>query len=83
MSYGWRPGSESNRRTRLCRPLHDHSATWPSVGSRAIVRCRHDRDDVLSLFVASGSAILAIERSPAVYGVTVKNKNPGRPEVSW
>ena len=25
----WRPGSESNRRTRLCRPLHDHSATWP------------------------------------------------------
>ena len=30
-STGWRPGSESNRRTRLCRPLHDHSATWPSV----------------------------------------------------
>src|SRR5690348_3687196 len=28
---GWRPRSESNRRTRLCRPLHDHSATWPSV----------------------------------------------------
>ncbi len=25
----WRPGSESNRRTRLCRPLHDHSATRP------------------------------------------------------
>ena len=22
----WRLGSESNRRTRLCRPLHDHSA---------------------------------------------------------
>ena len=28
----WRPGSESNRRTRLCRPLHDHSATWPYLG---------------------------------------------------
>jgi hypothetical protein len=30
-SFGkvWRPGSESNRRTRLCRPLHDHSATRP------------------------------------------------------
>ena len=26
----WRLGSESNRRTRLCRPLHDHSATQPS-----------------------------------------------------
>ncbi len=26
---GWRPGSELNRRTRLCRPLHDHSATRP------------------------------------------------------
>src|SRR6186713_142078 len=25
----WRPGSELNRRTRLCRPLHNHSATWP------------------------------------------------------
>ena len=26
----WRRGSESNRRTRLCRPLHNHSATPPS-----------------------------------------------------
>jgi hypothetical protein len=26
----WRRGSESNRRRRLCRPLHDHSATPPS-----------------------------------------------------
>ncbi len=26
-SARWRLGSESNRRTRLCRPLHDHSAT--------------------------------------------------------
>lgn len=25
----WRLGPESNRRTRLCRPLHDHSATQP------------------------------------------------------
>src|SRR5690606_3098763 len=25
----WRLGSESNRRTRLCRPLHNHSATQP------------------------------------------------------
>ena len=29
LKSAWRPGSESNRRTRLCRPLHDHSATWP------------------------------------------------------
>src|SRR5262245_5663517 len=27
----WRRGSESNRRTRLCRPLHDHSATPPRI----------------------------------------------------
>ena len=27
----WRLRSESNRRTRLCRPLHDHSATQPAV----------------------------------------------------
>ena len=28
----WRLRSESNRRTRLCRPLHDHSATQPGGG---------------------------------------------------
>jgi hypothetical protein len=27
----WRLGPELNRRTRLCRPLHDHSATQPNV----------------------------------------------------
>ncbi len=27
----WRQGPESNRRTRLCRPLHNHSATPPRV----------------------------------------------------
>ena len=27
----WRRGSESNRRRRLCRPLHDHSATPPGM----------------------------------------------------
>ena len=30
----WRPGSELNRRTRLCRPLHNHSATWPCLCTR-------------------------------------------------
>lgn len=29
VSDRWRRGSESNRRRRLCRPLHDHSATPP------------------------------------------------------
>lgn len=32
----WRPGSESNRRTRLCRPLHDHSATRPILKTTAL-----------------------------------------------
>ena len=31
----WRRGSESNRRPRLCRPLHDHSATPPGGARRA------------------------------------------------
>src|SRR6267143_863078 len=31
---GWRRGSESNRRLRLCRPLHDHSATPPYAGNQ-------------------------------------------------
>ena len=27
----WRPGPESNRRTRICSPLHSHSATGPAL----------------------------------------------------
>src|SRR5262249_15781109 len=30
----WRRGAESNRRRRLCRPLHDHSATPPGGTNR-------------------------------------------------
>ena len=33
-SRHWRLRSESNRRTRLCRPLHDHSATQPGTINR-------------------------------------------------
>ena len=29
IQYEWRRGAESNRCTRLCRPLHNHSATPP------------------------------------------------------
>ena len=38
-AHKWRPGSESNRRTRLCRPLHDHSATWPSHSAASLAAC--------------------------------------------
>ncbi len=34
----WRRGSESNRRRRLCRPLHDHSATPPGASSCVVGR---------------------------------------------
>ena len=34
VAENWRRESESNRRTRLCRPLHDHSAIPPSGGAR-------------------------------------------------
>src|ERR1700674_5008983 len=38
----WRRGSESNRRTRLCRPLHDHSATPPGgIAQRTKTARRH------------------------------------------
>ena len=36
----WRLGSESNRRTRSCSPLHDHSATEPLGGVGAGNRVR-------------------------------------------
>lgn len=35
----WRPGSESNRRTRICSPLHDHSATRPGDCALCPDRC--------------------------------------------
>lgn len=34
----WRLRPESNRRTRLCRPLHDHSATQPCNEKRGLER---------------------------------------------
>ena len=33
-SQGWRPRSESNRRRRICNPLHNHSATRPEYLSQ-------------------------------------------------
>ena len=33
----WRLGSESNRRKRCCRPLHDHSATQPHGADDSLV----------------------------------------------
>ena len=50
-SEGWRPRPELNRGKRFCRPLRNHSATWPSgamgSGSRRIRQCpthpRHQR----------------------------------------
>ena len=32
----WRSGPESNRHTRICSPMHHHSATGPPVAVRAI-----------------------------------------------
>ncbi len=37
----WRRGSESNRRTRSCSPLHDHSATAPKCYNNRS-SCRKD-----------------------------------------
>lgn len=34
MCIRWRPGSELNRRTRICSPLHNHSATRPMAIAR-------------------------------------------------
>src|SRR5690606_13556291 len=29
VTFEWRRGSESNRRSRICNPVHNHSATAP------------------------------------------------------
>ena len=36
----WRPRPELNRGKRFCRPLRNHSATWPSEGSSLNVYSR-------------------------------------------
>src|SRR5262245_50019376 len=38
LASSWRRGSESNRRRRLCRPLHDHSATPPDYKKSKLKR---------------------------------------------
>jgi hypothetical protein len=44
----WRRGSESNRRPRLCRPLHNHSATPPLLpqpdGLVAPLQCNRETE---------------------------------------
>src|SRR5258706_4811014 len=40
--WGWRRESESNRRPRLCRPLHDHSAIPPAVVKKGRSGLRFD-----------------------------------------
>src|SRR6185295_16679308 len=37
-TYIWRPGPESNRHTRICSPLHSHSATRPLAGAGGAIR---------------------------------------------
>src|SRR5690242_21499707 len=34
--FPWRPGPESNRHTRICSPLHHHSATRPHRERRVL-----------------------------------------------
>jgi hypothetical protein len=44
-AYNWRLRPESNRRPRLCRPLHNHSATQPCLIKRlkkSDFICRND-----------------------------------------
>ena len=50
----WRLGSESNRRPRLCRPLHNHSATQPYVGAGLRRDNITDRFRVLSTLQSIG-----------------------------
>ena len=54
----WRPGPESNRGTRLCRPLHHHSATWPVAyirKRRMLIKKNPDRRaEVSAMSVWSG-----------------------------
>ena len=35
----WRSGRESNPHTRICSPLHHHSATGPSLAGRRYIGC--------------------------------------------
>ena len=41
-SEGWRPRPELNRGTRFCRPLRNHSATWPLTGAGVVATGRRN-----------------------------------------
>src|SRR6188768_4146910 len=57
----WRRGSESNRRRRLCRPLHDHSATPPGVAAGAVAQTEQTKRESAVLSPSLGK--LERERS--------------------
>src|SRR3569832_1489001 len=60
----WRRGSGSNRRKRLCRPLHNHFATPPrvrivTVNSKACCFRKHSEDHIQNriLTIKKGSFV--------------------------
>jgi hypothetical protein len=69
----WRSGPESNRHTRICSPLHHHSATGPRVAGQAgktegIRRLRPRK--------SYSTVVLVYPNCPQRSGTTV-------PELSW
>ena len=66
----WRPRPELNRGTRFCRPLRNHSATWPSgalrrgvIGLRYIEE-REARGNAAIALLHFGTACLFDRRIP-------------------
>src|SRR3954451_12719571 len=53
--WGWRRESESNRRRRLCRPLHDHSAIPPGMVDLDQSRGRSTRGRARALSAETGA----------------------------
>ena len=51
LSSIWRLRAESNRRTRLCRPLHNHSATQP-LSEKTRLKCEKPRLDHRGFYTA-------------------------------
>ena len=71
----WRLRSESNRRRRICNPLHNHFATQPCVYSN----CLNLLDQLFNIiFIIFKISIKAVKRG---YGGQVKKNNSQNIEI--
>src|SRR2546425_12749879 len=87
----WRPEAESNRCTRICSPLHSHSAIRPSIGTPWHTRdigARHEKGQAApgrrfrNCRVCGDRAVAALNSDPYIHCLSKPVKDPRMARVT-